>query len=182
VGVPDRLVQTAAALDPRDDAEWTAALMLALRPLFAPLPGGRTLIAGPSVDALAETLGVPVLEIDEDHPTVIDDVAAEVAALATEDPAEIAAGLHGRQLHLVIGGVWHELARLRPVVVSAAGPRFLLPALSVAHAWGVPLGYMGGVRTVRLDAVTVAMEIRSTLGLDIETPTAPPVPPNLTQP
>ena len=184
VGVPDRLVQTAAALDPRDDAEWTAALMLALRPLFAPLPDGRTLIAGPSIDALADTLGVPVLEVDEDRPTVVDDIDDEIAALATEDPAEITAGLHGRQLHLVIGGVWHELARLRPAVVSAAGPRFLLPALSVAHAWGVPLGYMGGVRTVRLDAVTVAMEIRATLGLDVDTPTAAstPVPPIRTQP
>lgn len=173
VGVPDRIVQTAAALDPRDDAEWTAALMLALRPLFAPLPSGPTLVVGPTVGRLAEELDIPVVDPEAGAP-----VDGQVIAVETEDPADVVPLRQGRQVHLVVGGMWHELVRLRPVVVSAAGPRFLLPALSVAHAWGVPLGYMAGVQTVRLDAVTVAMEIRSTLGLDVEAPpaAAPPEP------
>lgn len=168
VGVPDRIVQTAAALDPRDDAEWTAALMLALRPLFAPLPTGTSLVVGPTVGRLAEALDIPVVDLEAGAP-----VDGDVIAVETEDPADVVPLRQGRAVHLVVGGMWHELVRLRPVVVSAAGPRFLLPALSVAHAWGVPLGYMAGVQTVRLDAVTVAMEIRSTLGLDVEAPQAP---------
>lgn len=169
LGLPDRLVQTAAALEPRDDAEWTAALMLALRPLFGPLPDGRVLLAGPLVDTLAEQLGATIVQPGER-------CFGPLAAVVTDDPAEVAATLDGRDLHLVVGGMWHELARLRPAVVSTAGPRFLLQAVTVAHAWGVPLGVMAGVSTVRLDAVTVAMEIRATLGLDLDdvpTPTAP---------
>ena len=36
-----------------------------------------------------------------------------------------------------------------------------------------PLGVMAGVTTVRLDAVMVAMEIRATLGLDLEDTPSP---------
>ena len=139
--------------------------MLALRPLFRPLPGGRMLLAGPAVAAIAELLGAPLLAPG----TVADD---PIVAVETEDPADVAATLDGRVFHLIVGGMWHELARLQPAVVSAAGPRFLLPAVAVAHAWGVPLGLIAAPTLVPLDAVIVAMDIRATLGLDNDRPSA----------
>lgn len=161
LGLPEGMVAAAAALAPRDDAEWTAALMLACRDRFEAVPNTPMLMAGPQLAAMASALRLPLVEPG-------DPVSAAYVALETDDPDEVLATLGGRDLHLVVGGSWQELARLRPVVVSAAGPRFMLQALSVAHAWGVPLGWMGGVESVRLDAVTLALEIRSALGLDLE--------------
>ena len=161
LGLPEGMVAAAAALAPRDDAEWTAALMLACRDRFEAVPKTPMLMAGPQLAAMASALRLPLVEPGEPG-------RAAYVALETDDPDEVLATLDGRDLHLVVGGSWQELARLRPVVVSAAGPRFMLQALSVAHAWGVPLGWMGGVESVRLDAVTLALEIRSALGLDLE--------------
>ena len=162
LGVPDDVVRATLAAEPVSADDWADALAGAVEPMCVALPAGRTLIVGPQAEALAAALEIPVIFAGEEAPE------HPVVALATEDVEEVLASRHGRAIHLLVGGAWQELARLRPVAVSAAGQRYVLSALTVASGWSVPLGWVGGFNAKRIAPDDVVMDVEALLGLDAD--------------
>jgi hypothetical protein len=162
LGVPDEIVRATLTARPTDDDAWADALADAVDSFCGELPDGPTLIAGPQAEALAAALGIPVIIAGEEAPE------HPVVALATEDVEELLASRHGRHIHLLVGGAWQELARVRPVAVSAAGQRYVLAALTVAAGWTVPLGWVGGFTAKRITPDDVVIDVEALLGLDLD--------------
>jgi hypothetical protein len=158
LGVPDRIIEDAVALAPETEGQWIVALMSALRDYCGPVPMMSSVMVGPAAANLARQLKLVSVMSDE----LADSVSSVAFPNATVH--DLSKGLHGRHVHLVVGGSWQHLVRVPANVVSAAGARDLLVALRTAAAWGAVLGwYWVGPRYERIDEFAVVELIRTAL-------------------
>ncbi len=158
LGVPDKIIDDAVALSPQTEGQWIVALMSALRDYCGPVPMMSSVMVGPAAANLARQLKLVSVLSDE----LADSVSSVAFPNATVH--DLTKGLHGRHVHLVVGGSWQHLVRVPANVVSAAGARDLLVALRTAAAWGAVLGwYWVGPRYERIDEFAVVELIRTAL-------------------
>jgi hypothetical protein len=158
LGVPDKIIDDAVALSPQTEGQWIVALMSALREYCGPVPMMSSVMVGPAAANLARQLKLVSVMSDE----LADSVSSVAFPNATVH--DLTKGLHGRYVHLVVGGSWQHLVRVPANVVSAAGARDLLVALRTAAAWGAVLGwYWVGPRYERIDEFAVVELIRTAL-------------------
>lgn len=158
VGVPSRIVDSAVALGPLDDATWTAALILGCRDLVGVPPRGDTVFVGPKAARLADLLDIPVVS-----PDMLNRTAGSVA-VATDDPAQIVPGLANRNVHLVVSGRWERLAALPISAVSAGDVDSVPAAATVAAGAGVPFCWLfAGRHSAAVTAVDIALALRAKL-------------------
>ncbi len=158
LGVPDSIINDAVALAPETEGQWIVALMSALREYCGPVPMMSSVMVGPAAANLARQLKLVSVMSDE----LADSVSSVAFPNATVH--DLNKGLHGRHVHLVVGGSWQHLVRVPANVVSAAGARDLLVALRTAAAWGAVLGwYWVGPRYERIDEFAVVELIRTAL-------------------
>lgn len=158
LGVPDKIIDDAVALSPQTEGQWIVALMSALRDYCGPVPMMSSVMVGPAAANLARQLKLVSVMSDE----LADSVSSVAFPNATVH--DLTKGLHGRHVHLVVGGSWQHLVRVPANVVSAAGARDLLVALRTAAAWGAVLGwYWVGPRYERIDEFAVVELIRTAL-------------------
>lgn len=160
LGVPDALVAAANGSRPQSEGEWIVALMTVLASRCRQQVTAPSVLVGPVCANLARQLKMVSVAPDELLETV------SSVAIPNASAKAIAAGLNGRQVHLVVGGPWHHLAGLPAGIVSAASPGDLLEAVRVCMAWDAQLGwYWSGERYERIDEFTVVAHIRTLMQL-----------------
>jgi hypothetical protein len=160
LGLPDAVVEMVVSQSPSDDVEWTVSLMIAVRGLCRSLPLGSTVLVGPSGGELARQLKLVNLSAEE----LGDSVSSVASPNAT--PVSLRTAVGDRRVHLVVGGGWHNLATVRPDIVSASTQEDIFEAIRVAAAWGATLGWapVEG-RYVRMDPITIAGRVRELLSM-----------------
>ena len=167
-GVPGRVVNAVAGIDPADDLGWIHGVADSVAELCRPLPQVDTVIVGPHADRLAAMLEIPIVGIGETAP-----YEGSFASALTGHPddrpwLEFVRG--NRDLHLVVGedDQWRDLLVTDPTVVSWVGERAVIDALYLAVTLGAQLGYGtadGFVSPlVRALPVDVALALRRLVG------------------
>jgi len=158
LGLPDRIVDAALAKNPTTEGQWIVALMSILRDYCGKQSVISTVMVGPTAADLARQLKLVTVEPEE--------LVESVSSVALEDASAsvLAAGLNGRQVHLVVGGEWEHLVSVPAHIVSASSPQDLMVAVRVATAWGATLGWhrLGG-RYERIDEFCIIDMLRTVL-------------------
>ena len=166
LGLPARIVESAASLRPVDDCGWTAALARALEGLCGPLPCGPQLLVGPRAARLGRALGMATLTVGAELRTRRDVCLAQPATAKVRDHLERLRG--DRVLHVMAGGRdWRGLLFFDPDVISWTTADGLLGALTAAADLGLTLGWalseQGSVSTRRPTPMDVAVMVRDLL-------------------
>jgi hypothetical protein len=140
-GIPGKIVNAVAGLDPRDDLGWINGLAEAVADMCGPLPTGDFVLVGAYADRLAGPLGLPLVGHGDTAP-----YEGSFAAVLTGDAQdrpwlEFVRG--NRDLHLMIGedDQWRDLLITDPAVVSWVGESSVVDALYLAATLGATLGF-----------------------------------------
>jgi hypothetical protein len=158
LGLPDRIVDAALAKNPTTEGQWIVALMSILRDYCGKQSVISTVMVGPTSADLAKQLKLVTVEPEELSESV------SSVALADATASVLAAGLNGRQVHLVVGGEWQHFVSVPVHIVSAASSRDLMGAVRVAAAWGATLGWhRAGGRFERIDEFSIIDMLRTVL-------------------
>jgi hypothetical protein len=158
LGLPDRIVDAALAMNPTTEGQWIVALMSILRDYCGKQSVISTVMVGPTSADLARQLKLVTV--------VPEELSESVSSVALMDASAsvLGAGLNGRQVHLVVGGEWQHLVSVPVHIVSASSAGDLMVAVRVAAAWNATLGWhrVGG-RYERIDEFCVIEMLRTVL-------------------
>jgi hypothetical protein len=158
LGLPDRIVDAALEMNPTTEGQWIVALMSILRDYCGKQTVISTVMVGPTSADLARQIKLVTVVPEE----LVESVSS--VALMDASAAVLAAGLNGRQVHLVVGGEWQHLVSVPAHIVSASSARDLMVAVRVAAAWDATLGWhrVGG-RYERIDEFCIIEMLRTVL-------------------
>jgi hypothetical protein len=158
LGLPDRIVDAALAMNPTTEGQWIVALMSILRDYCGKQSVISTVMVGPTSADLARQIKLVTVVPEE----LVESVSS--VALIDASAAVLGAGLNGRQVHLVVGGEWQHLVSVPAHIVSASSARDLMVAVRVAAAWNATLGWhrVGG-RYERIDEFCIIEMLRTVL-------------------
>jgi hypothetical protein len=158
LGLPDRIVDAALAMNPITEGQWIVALMSILRDYCGKQSVISTVMVGPTSADLARQLKLVTVVSEE----LVESVSS--VALMDASASVLGAGLNGRQVHLVVGGEWQHLVSVPAHIVSASSARDLMVAVRVAAAWNATLGWhrVGG-RYERIDEFCIIEMLRTVL-------------------
>lgn len=163
--LPWPMIDSVMGLDPRDDLGWIAAIAGAVAPWCRPLPGGSSIMVGPSAGRLGRALGIEVVD-----PSALAPYAGDFAASVTASDRGWVDTVRGeRWLNLVVDGRSSAMGLLGEEVlaVSWVGSKGIASALRLASSLGLVLGYgMEGRHgaACRATPIDVALAVRDLVG------------------